>query len=138
MFQVPLPTLSPKAWAAIALVAVAVACVGTLWWLVDSRADYRDEAERLRDDITALNNTVSQWRASSKRWQRLAKDENERANAFVEQARIDAEKANAKIAELTAKEADASAALSEWMNRYADTLRNEECAAQARMKLCRP
>lgn len=138
MLPVPLPTLSPKALAAIALVAVAVACVGSLWWLVDSRADYRDEAERLRGDVTTLNNTVSQWRASSKRWQRLAKDENERANAFVEQARIDAEKANAKIAELTSKEADASSALSEWMKRYADTLRSEECAAQARMKLCRP
>lgn len=137
MFPLPIPTLSAKAWAAIAAVAIAAFAVAGVWWLADSRAGYRDEAKRLQADVTTLNNTVSQWRASSKRWEAVAKDENARANAFVEQARIDAEKANAKIAELTAKEADASSALTEWMKRYADTLRSEECAAQARMKLCR-
>lgn len=132
MLTLPTLLLDRRVWIA----AVVLGAAAAVAWLAVSYTSAINDADVLRRDNTRLRNELSQWRASAKRWEQVAKDENARANEYVERARQDVARAQAAAKEMEAREAEANAALNAWTTRYAETLRSEECAAQARMKIC--
>lgn len=110
----------------------------SVWLLFQAGAldDANAEVEALTRDVELASSQLEAARGSAIGWETEARGAEARLAAWVQKYEIDvqAERDAAKAA--AQREADADAALKAWAARYANALRDPECADVLRMRIC--
>lgn len=74
--------------------------------------------------------------SSAEQWQQTAQKAVERLNAITEQLRVRAERDEAARKEAERRSAEADRLLTQWMQRYADAIRDPDCRRLMETPLC--